>query len=112
MNARAPSNIPAFDERTARTHGVGHRTAANVVDQDSLTVSLARLKKSIELGSVGEVVKQTDVLPGGIYETLGKVGEVFAKPEKASRFLSYPGVTELIDNPKFSPCAPIPRLPI
>ncbi len=100
VNARAPSNIAAFDERMARTRGVGHRTAANVVDQDSLTFSLARLKKSIELGTVGEVVKQTDVLPGGIYETLGKVGEVFAKPEKASRFLSYPGVTELVDNPK------------
>ena len=70
------------------------------MDQDSLTFSLARLKKSIEMGTVGEVVKQTDVLPSGIYETLGKVGEVFAKPERASRFLSYPGVTELVDNPK------------
>ena len=79
----------------AHTRGAGHRTAANVVDHDSLTFSLARLKKSIELGTVGDLVKQTDVLPGGIYETLGKVGEVFAKPEKAARFLSYPGVTEL-----------------
>ena len=100
VNARAPSNIPAFDERTARTRGAGPRTAVNVPDQNSLTFSLARLKKSIELGTVGEVVKQTDVLPAGIYETLGKVGEVFAKPERASRFLSYPGVTELVDNPK------------
>ena len=61
---------------------------------------MARLKKAIELGTVGEVVKQTDVLPGGIYETLAKVGEVFAQPERASRFLSYPGVTELSDHPK------------
>ena len=62
---------------------------------------MARLKKSIELGTVGEVVKQTDVLPGGIYETLDEGGEVvFAKPERASRFLSYPGVTELADHPK------------
>jgi hypothetical protein len=46
------------------------------------------------------VVKQTDVLPGGIYETLGRVGEVFARPERAGRFLTYPGVAELADNPK------------
>lgn len=100
VNARAPSNIPAFDERMARTRGPAPRTTVNVPDQNSLTFSLARLKKSIELGTVGDVVKQTDVLPSGIYETLGKVGEIFARPERASRFLSYPGVTELVDNPK------------
>ena len=36
----------------------------------------------------------------GIYETLGKVGEVFAKPERATRFLSYPGVAEIADTPQ------------
>ncbi|MBA2241374.1 MAG: hypothetical protein H0W04_00570, partial [Chthoniobacterales bacterium] len=34
------------------------------------------------------------------YETLAKAGEVFSKPERALRFLSYPGVAELADNPK------------
>jgi Colicin V production protein len=100
VNARAPGSIPAFDERMARTRGPGHRTAVDIPDQNSITFSLARLKKSIELGTLGDVVRQTDVLPAGIYETLGKVGEVFAKPERASRFLSYPGVAELVDHPK------------
>ena len=63
-------------------------------------MSLARLKKSVELGAFGQVVKQTDVLPGGGYETFGKVGEVFAKPERAARFMSYPGILELADNPR------------
>jgi hypothetical protein len=71
-----------------------------VPDENSLAFSMARLKKSIELGTVGEIVKQTDVLPAGIYDTLAKVGEVFAHPERASRFMSYPGVTELADHPK------------
>ena len=100
VNASAPGNLPALEERRSRTGAPSSRTVTNVPDETSLVVSMARLKKSIELGTVGEVVKQADVLPSGIYETLAKVGEVFAKPERASRFLNYPGVTELADHPK------------
>jgi hypothetical protein len=98
VNARAPANMAPLDEPKTRTRSEPIRTA--VPDQNSLTFSLARLKKSIELGPVGNVVKQTDVLPGGVYETLGRVGEVFAKPERAARFMSYPGVMELADSPR------------
>ncbi len=69
-------------------------------EDDSLAVSMARLKKSVELGAVGDFVRQTDVLPAGIYETLARVGEVFAQPESASRFLTYPGVAELTETPQ------------
>lgn len=95
-------SLGAIAEAEVNSHapGAGHRLARDVSDEDSLTFSLARLKKSIELGTVGQLVKQTDVLPGGIYETLGKVGEVFAQPERAARFLSYPGMIELADHPK------------
>jgi uncharacterized membrane protein required for colicin V production len=77
-----------------------HHKAPAPPDESSLEVSVARLKKSLELGHVGNVVKQTDVIPTGIYDTLSKVGEVFANPEHATRFLSYPGVTQLAENPK------------
>ena len=101
INARAPSRVPPFEERAGtRPGGLTRRTAVETPPQDSLAMSLARLKKSVELGAVGDLVKQTDLLPGGGAETLGKVGEVFAKPERATRFLSYPGVAELADNPK------------
>jgi hypothetical protein len=100
INALAPGTIAPFEERSLRPRAQPPRTPSNVPDQNSLPFSLARLKKSIELGTVGDVVKQSDVLPGGVYETLAKVGEVFAKPERASRFLSYPGVIELTENPK------------
>jgi hypothetical protein len=101
INARAPSRVPPFAERAGdRPAGRVQRTATETPPQDSIAMSLARLKKSVELGSVGDVVKQTDVLSGGTYQTLGKVGEVFARPERAARFLSYPGVTELADHPK------------
>jgi Na+-transporting methylmalonyl-CoA/oxaloacetate decarboxylase gamma subunit len=100
MNASAPDRIPAFQERALRSKAGARRTATNVPDQDSLPATLAKLKKSIELGAVGNVVKQTDILPGGIYETLARVGEVFSRPERAERFLNYPGVAELTGNPK------------
>ncbi len=100
VNAQAPAEVAPLVERPTRPGQLPRRTATDAPDENSLTVSLARLKKSIELGGVGDVVKQTDVLPAGIYETLGKVGEIFAKPERAVRFLSYPGVAQLADNPR------------
>jgi uncharacterized membrane protein required for colicin V production len=66
----------------------------------TITVSLAKLKNSIELGSLGEIVRALDVVPSQAYETLGKVGTVVSRPESAGRFLSYPGAGELAENAK------------
>jgi len=66
----------------------------------SITVSLAKLKNSIELGSLGEIVRAVDVVPTQAYQTLGKVGTVASRPESAGRFLSYPGAKELAENSK------------
>ncbi len=96
VNTRAPRReaSPIGSRANARVK------LENVRDENSLAFSLARLKKSIELGALGDVVKQTDVLPSGIYETLARLGEVFSEPDRISRFLSYPGVMELADDPK------------
>ena len=61
---------------------------------------LARMKNSLELGSVGSAVKKADVVPTQTYDTLGRVGRVLSDPENAQRFLSYPGAQQLADNPK------------
>ena len=95
VNAQALHKELPVRDRLARRRTVATRSP----EQESLLSTLAKLKNSIELGPVGEVVKQTDVLPTGIYDTLGKVGEVFARPERAQRFLSYPGVAELSEHP-------------
>jgi hypothetical protein len=100
VNASAPRDIRPFEERLERQDRPARRVRTDVPGQNSITGSLARLKKSIELGPVGQVVRQTDVLPSGIYETLGKTGEVFSRTDTAARFLSYPGVAELMDHPK------------
>lgn len=69
-------------------------------DADSLTAFLARLKSSVELGKLGEVVKKTDVTPPGLYQTLTDAGTVCANPDNARRFLSFPGAVELSEHPK------------
>jgi len=65
-----------------------------------MTAFLARLKNSVELGKLGDVVKQTDVTPPAVYQTLKDAGTVCANPESARRFLSFPGAVELSEHPK------------
>jgi membrane protein required for colicin V production len=66
----------------------------------SLMATLARLKNSLEMGAVGDVVKRTDAIPTRTYETLGKLGQVASSPENAERFLAFPGARELSEHPK------------
>ena len=63
-------------------------------------VSLVRLKNSLELGQLGNVIKQTDPVSQKSYDTLTRVTAVFSDPERARRFLSVPGVREISENPK------------
>ncbi|HEX8899177.1 MAG TPA: hypothetical protein VF751_10805 [Chthoniobacterales bacterium] len=69
-------------------------------DADSLMAFLARLKNSVELGKLGDVVKKTDVTTPALYQTLKDAGTVCANPENARRFLSFPGAVELSEHPK------------
>jgi len=69
-------------------------------EQLRLIPSLAKLKNSIELAPIGNVVTSVDPVPAWTYETLGKVGQVVSNPESAERFLSFPGAKELAENPK------------
>jgi colicin V production protein len=70
------------------------------LDVDSITTFLARLKSSVEMGAVGNVVKKTDVMPTGVYQTLSDTGTVLSNPETARKFLSFSGVRELSEHPK------------
>ena len=78
------------------------RRSLSESDEESttLTALLARLKNSLELGTVGEAVKRTDPISSKTYETLGKAGSVFSDPERARKFLTFPGARELSKHPK------------
>jgi hypothetical protein len=70
-------------------------------DSDSLMTLLARLKNSLELGAVGDVVKKADAAtPLAAYQTLGEMGTILANPETARRFFDSPGARELSEHPK------------
>jgi len=69
-------------------------------DEAPLTTSLARLKNSIEMGVIGNTVKKFDVVPQKNYDLIEKVGQVGANPQKAERFLEFPGARELSEHPK------------
>lgn len=93
-NPRSVENNPVPSSR-----GEKHLSLENL-DADSLTAFLARLKNSVELGKLGDVVRQTDVTPPAVYQTLKDAGTVCANPESARRFLSFPGAVELSEHPK------------
>jgi Colicin V production protein len=66
----------------------------------TLATSLVRLKNSLEIGPFGNAIKEMDPVPSKTYEILGKVGTVFSSPERAQKFLSFPGARELSQHPK------------
>ena len=66
----------------------------------ALATSLARLKNSLELGLLGSVFKGTDPISQRTYETLEKAGSVLSSPERAEKFLTFPGARELSEHPK------------
>jgi len=70
------------------------------LDADSVMRLLARLKNSVELGRVGDLVKRTDAMPTGELQTLREMGTVLANPETVRKFLDSPGARELSEHPR------------
>lgn len=100
VRSQARRSVP-FQQSRARQEGEYHSAAARpAAGAEALTALLARLKNSVELGPIGEAVRKTDAMPTGVYQTIGKVGEVFATPASAERFLAYPGARALAQHPK------------
>jgi uncharacterized membrane protein required for colicin V production len=69
-------------------------------DEAPLTCSLARLKNSLEMGVIGNVLKKADVVPQRVYDLTEKIGQVATNPQNAERFLEFPGARELSEHPK------------
>jgi uncharacterized membrane protein required for colicin V production len=66
----------------------------------AFAASVARLKNSLELGALGNAVKQIDPVSQKSYDTLANLAAVFSNPERVRRFLSFPGARELSEHPK------------
>lgn len=96
-----PGSALAGQPQTLRAVDVRRRLLGESNEQaPTLVTSLARLKNSLELGTLGEAVKSADIIPPQAYETLGKVGRIFSDPEAAEKFLTFPGAHELSEHPR------------
>jgi hypothetical protein len=99
--ANAEVREQANDSTVVHAVDVRRRIFAEPSENEApLTTSLARLKNSIEMGVIGNVVKKTDVVPQKTYDLIEKLGTVAANPQYAERFLEYPGAKELSEHPK------------
>jgi hypothetical protein len=98
---RRASSVDPGESTTIRALNVRRRFLGES-DEESTTLatSLARLRNSLEIGPMGNAVKKMDPVPVEIYETLWKVGSVISSPERAQRFLTFPGARALSEHPK------------
>ena len=99
--ANAEVREQANDSSVLHAVDVRRRLLAEPSEEDApLTISLARLKNSLEMGVIGNTVKKIDVVPQRTYDLIEKVGQIAANPQNAERFLEYPGARELSEHPK------------
>lgn len=99
--ANAEVREQAKDSSLVHAVDVRRRTLAEPSEDEApLTCSLARLKNSLEMGVIGNVLKKADVIPQQAYDLTEKIGQVAANPQNAERFLEFPGARELSEHPK------------
>jgi hypothetical protein len=100
VQARSPAGISKGPSARTINPRLEDPAPLRNLDADSVAVFIARLKSSVELGQVGNLIKKTDVTPDSVYQTLNDIGTVAADPQSAQRFLSFPGAVELAQHPK------------
>lgn len=98
--ANAEVREQANDSSVVHAVDVRRRIFAERENEAPLTTSLARLKNSLEMGVIGNVVKKADIVPPKTYDLIEKIGSVAANPQYAEKFLEYPGAKELSEHPK------------
>jgi uncharacterized membrane protein required for colicin V production len=95
------ATVHAAPDPTSHALEVRRRFLGDGNEQSAaFAASLARLKNSLELGRLGNAVKQMDPVSQKTYDTLAKVAAVISNPERERRFLSFPGARKLSDHPR------------
>jgi hypothetical protein len=68
--------------------------------QPRVANGLLTLKESLELGSAGRFLESVDALPPDFYELLLLIGNVTSNQQTMQRFLEYPGIQGILQNPR------------
>jgi hypothetical protein len=99
--SRSSAAVKGAQDPTSHALDVRRRFLSESSDgMQPLAMSLARLKNSLELGRVGNVLKNIDPISQRTYDTLEKAGSVLSSPERTQKFLTFPGARELAEHPK------------
>ena len=85
-------------DREKSQPGVQHETVPGIAE--TILHTSAELKKDLEDGSMGPIVKAADPLAARDYGVLAKTGRVLERPEAIRRFLEAPTVRQLARDPK------------
>ena len=72
--------------------------------------SFATLKESIELGTAGRLVQSVDVIPPQGYKMIAQIERLRNDRAAMMRFLDYPGVQEIVRNPRVAKILENPTL--
>ncbi|PTX96774.1 hypothetical protein DB345_06220 [Spartobacteria bacterium LR76] len=67
-----------------------------------LLAALANTKESLEMGPAGKLLSATDPIPADAYQLLSELTRISTDPEIMARFLQYPEIQRVIQNPKFA----------
>jgi hypothetical protein len=68
--------------------------------QPQVAGGLLTLKESLELGSAGRFLESVDALPPDFYEFVLQIGKVTNDQQTMLRFLEYPGIQKILQNPR------------
>jgi hypothetical protein len=79
-------------------------------DAPALAQGLATLKESLEMGSIGALVKSVDILPNEAYDHIVRLSKLTADPNAMVRFLDYPGVMKIVAHPRIQAILQDPEL--
>lgn len=92
----------------ARAQAPAHRTAPGAPDtaatapKSGFASSLVTMKDSLEMGPIGKAVSATDPLSPDIYEIIQQVGAITSDPDVMMRFIEYPDIQRIVQNPKIA----------
>ena len=59
------------------------------------------MRNSVEAGSTGRILDSIDVMPAEFYVVMDKFGKLIADPEAMRRFITYPGVNDVLADTHF-----------
>jgi hypothetical protein len=79
-------------------------------DAPALAQGLATLKESLEMGSIGSLVKSVDILPNEAYDHIVRLSKLTTDPNAMVRFLDYPGVMKIVAHPRIQAILQDPEL--